>query len=186
MDAADIVIAGAGSAGCVLAHRLSQTREREVCLLEAGGTDEHALVRVPLAFSRLFRTERDWALQSEPEPHLHGRSLYIPRGRMLGGSSSLNAMIYIRGRQRDYDGWAARGCPGWSWADVLPFFVRAEANARLGGALHGRGGPLVVEDPRSPSAISRAFVDAAVALGHPRNDDFNGQTQLGAGLYQLT
>jgi choline dehydrogenase-like flavoprotein len=183
MEGVDIVIVGAGSAGCVLAHRLSHAKIGSVCLLEAGGADDHPAVRVPLAFSRLFRSARDWALQSEPEPHLDGRALFIPRGKMLGGSSSLNAMIYIRGRTSDYDGW---GCDGWSWREVLPWFVKAEANARLGAPLHGRDGPLVVQDPRNASPISRAFVEAAVAHGHPRNDDFNGATQLGAGLYQLT
>lgn len=186
VDAGDIVIVGAGSAGCVLANRLSARADRAVVLLEAGGSDQHPNVRVPLGFAKLFRTSRDWALRSEPEPQLGDRSLYIPRGRMLGGSSSLNAMIYIRGRPRDYDDWAAQGNPGWSHAEVLPYFRRAESNARLGDASHGTTGPLIVQDPRSPNPISSAFVAAAVALGHRANPDFNGADPTGAGLYQLT
>lgn len=183
---ADVVIVGAGSAGCVLAHRLSQAAERSVVLVEAGGSDAHPAVRVPLAFSTLFRSRRDWALVSEPEPHLGGRALFIPRGRMLGGSSSLNAMIYIRGRACDYDAWAAAGNHGWSWDEVLPYFVRAESNARLGAPHHGTTGPLRVEDPRDPRPISRAFVEAAAACGHRIVDDFNASDPTGAGLYQLT
>lgn len=181
----DFVIVGAGSAGCVLAGRLSEDPDVRVLLLEAGPHDRRLEVRVPAAFSRLFHGRRDWDLETESEESLAGRSLYVPRGRMLGGSSSLNAMIYIRGNRVDFDGWAAAGCPGWSYADVLPLFKRSERQERGPSEYHGADGPLWVSDPRSPSPLSREFVEAAVASGLPANDDFNGEHQEGAGLYQL-
>ncbi|MEZ5330720.1 MAG: GMC family oxidoreductase N-terminal domain-containing protein [Thermoanaerobaculia bacterium] len=181
----DFVVVGAGSAGCVLAGRLSEDPDVRVLLLEAGPHDRRLEVRVPAAFSRLFHGRRDWDLATEPEEPLAGRSLYVPRGRMLGGSSSLNAMIYIRGHRVDFDGWAATGCPGWSYAEVLPLFKRSEHQERGASEYHGAEGPLWVSDPRSPSPLSREFVAAAVASGLPANDDFNGEHQEGAGLYQL-
>jgi choline dehydrogenase len=181
----DHVVVGAGSAGCVLAHRLAAAGRR-VLVIEAGPPDTHTAIRVPMAFSRLFRGPLDWAYDTEPEPHLGGRRLFVPRGKVLGGSSSLNAMIYIRGRRRDYDDWRAQGCEGWGFSEMLPYFVRAEDNVRGASALHGTGGPLRVEDPRRPSVLSLAFVEAAVAAGQAKNADFNGETQEGFGLYQLT
>lgn len=182
-DAYDVVVVGAGSAGCVLAGRLTEDPNRRVLLLEAGPPDDADEVRIPAAFFQLFRTARDWDLRTEEQKQLLGRRLYWPRGRMLGGSSSLNAMIYIRGARADYDGW---GVPGWGYDDLLPYFLRAEDNARGASEWHGAGGPLRVEDPRAPQPISRAFVEAAAAAGIPTTTDFNGAEQDGAGLYQLT
>jgi choline dehydrogenase len=182
----DYVIVGAGSAGCVLANRLSAEPGVSVLLVEAGASDRTMNVRIPAAFSKLFRTKRDWNYDTEPEPHLDGRSLYIPRGKMLGGSSSMNAMIYIRGNRLDYDGWAERGAKGWSYDDVLPYFRRAENNERGEDAFHGTGGPLNVKDPSFPNPLSEAFVEGGSEAGIPRNPDFNGAEQEGMGLYQLT
>jgi len=182
----DYVIVGAGSAGCVLAARLSEDPAARVLLLEAGGPDDRREMRIPAAFSKLFRTAYDWAFETEPQPRLDRRALYWPRGRCLGGSSSINAMIYVRGHRVDYDGWAAAGNTGWAWADVLPYFLRAEDQTRGASDFHATGGPLRVEDQRDPRLLSRAFVDAAVEAGLPRNDDFNGPGQDGAGLFQVT
>ncbi|MFN3596336.1 MAG: GMC family oxidoreductase [Rubricoccaceae bacterium] len=181
----DYVIVGAGTAGCVLAHRLSADPSVNVLLLEAGGPDTRAEFHIPAAFSRLFQTEADWNYWTAPQEHLDGRSLYWPRGKVLGGSSSINAMIYIRGHRTDFDGWAAEGCRGWGYADVLPYFKRSEDNARGASAYHGVGGPLRVEDLRDPHPVSRAFVRAAEQAGVRPNDDFNGAEQEGAGLYQV-
>ncbi|MDH3522759.1 MAG: GMC family oxidoreductase N-terminal domain-containing protein [Acidobacteriota bacterium] len=182
----DYVIVGAGSAGCVLANRLSADARARVLLLEAGAGAGGLAVKIPAAFSKLFRTPRDWAFEAEPEPQFHGRRLYIPRGRMLGGSGSMNAMIYVRGHRADYDGWAAAGCAGWAWDDVLPYFRRAEGQQRGGSPYHGELGPLRVADPRQPHPLSLAFVAAAGEAGYPANDDFNGARQGGFGLYQVT
>src|SRR4051794_20554135 len=182
----DYVIVGAGSAGCVLANRLSADPSVSVLLVEAGASDRAMNVRIPAAFSKLFKTERDWDYSSEPEPHLDGRSLYIPRGKMLGGSSSMNAMIYIRGNRADYDGWAEQGAKGWSYDEVLPYHKRAENNERGGGEFHGSGGPLNVMDLSFPNPVSERFVDGGVEAGIPRNPDFNGPEQEGMGLFQVT
>ncbi len=182
----DYVIVGAGSAGCVLANRLSADPSRSVLLLEAGGSHRHPNVHIPAAFPKLFKSKRDWDYMTEPEPALKGRSVFIPRGKMLGGSSSMNAMIYIRGRRRDYDGWAEAGCDGWSYDDVLQLFKRSEDNQRIKDRYHGVGGELHVTDLVSPNPMSRAFVDACVAWGMAANDDFNGASQEGAGFYQVT
>ncbi|PAP77462.1 GMC family oxidoreductase [Rubrivirga marina] len=182
----DYLIVGGGSAGCVLAARLSEDPDVRVLLLEAGQGDSRPEIHIPATFSRLFQTEADWNYHTEPQPGAAGRSLYWPRGKVLGGSSSINAMIYIRGHHADYDGWAAGGCEGWGYADVLPYFKRSEDNARGASAYHGVDGPLRVEDPSDPSPISEAFVEAAEAVGVGRTDDFNGAEQTGAGLYQLT
>ena len=181
----DDIIIGAGSAGCVLAERLSADPSRRVLLLEAGPRDKQREVHIPAAFTKLFKTEVDWAYETEPEPHLNGRRLYWPRGKMLGGCSSLNAMLYVRGHRRDYDRWQEMGNPGWSFADVLPAFLRAEDQERGASKFHGVGGPLAVSDPRDPNPTSRAFVEAARELGWPINDDFNGEIQEGLGLYQV-
>ena len=182
----DFIIVGAGSAGCVLAGRLSEDPNVRVLLLEAGNAREPLASRVPAAFSKLFKTRHDWAFVSEPEPALGGRRLYIPRGKLLGGSSAMNAMIYMRGNPLDYDRWASLGGDGWSYADVLPFFMRAEDQARGANPAHGTGGRLRVEDLLCVNPLSTAFVTACEQIGIPRNDDFNSGTQDGAGFYQVT
>jgi choline dehydrogenase len=178
----DYVIVGAGSAGCVLANRLSEDPDVSVLLLEAGGPDTNDLVHLPAAFSALYRTAQDWDHSTVYEPFAGDRRIYLPRGKVLGGSSSINAMIYIRGNPLDYDEWG----PGWTWAEMLPYFKRAEDNERGETELHGAGGPLPVCDGRSRNPLAQAFVDAALACGHPANEDFNGPEQDGVGLYQLT
>jgi choline dehydrogenase len=182
----DYVIVGAGSAGCVLAARLTEDPDVTVALIEAGGPDTDQEIHVPAAFSQQFKTRLDWDFDTEPEPGLGGRRAYLPRGKTLGGSSSMNAMIYIRGAQADYDGWAANGAAGWSWADVLPYFVKAEDNERGADDFHGAGGPLGVSDGRSDHPLAQAWVDAAVQAGYELTGDFNGKTQFGVGKYQLT
>jgi choline dehydrogenase len=182
----DYIIVGAGSAGCVLASRLTEDPDVRVLLLEAGGPDDRQEIRVPAAFAQLFRTPYDWAYETEPEARLNGRRLYWPRGKMLGGSSSLNAMIYIRGNRHDYDTWRALGNDGWGYDDVLPHFKRAEHNERGASAYHGADGPLNVANLRYHNPLSEVFIDAAQEQGLPRNDDFNGARQEGVGLYQVT
>src|ERR671916_579517 len=178
----DYVIVGAGSAGCVLANRLTEDPDVSVLLLEAGGPDSNELVHLPAAFSALYRTAQDWDHSTIYEPYANERRIYLPRGKVLGGSSSINAMVYMRGNPLDYDDWG----PGWTWAEMLPYFKRAEDNERGESEHHGAGGPLPVSDGRSLNPLAQAFVDAAVACGHPLNDDFNGSAQDGVGLYQLT
>ncbi|MBR7520618.1 GMC family oxidoreductase [Pseudomonas juntendi] len=185
MDTFDYIVIGAGSAGCALSARLAQAG-KQVLLLEAGPADNHPYVHIPGTFIRVHGTRRTWMYRTQPEPFVNQREVFIPQGRTLGGGSSVNAMIYIRGQAEDYDDWQNAGCPGWGWNDVLPVFRRCEANARLGGELHGRQGPLKVSDPRHRHFLSRAFVDAAVQAGVPATDDFNGAQQEGAGFYQTT
>lgn len=183
----DIVIAGGGSAGCVLATRLSEDPGLQVALLEAGPPDDSVLIHCPGGLALMARNQRSsQLLHTEPQPGLLGRRGLQPRGRTLGGSSSTNAMIYMRGHPQDYEAWAAMGNPGWAWQDVLPWFIRAEGNERLGGELHGQGGPLNVADLRDPNPFSLRFVEAGVQAGLPRTDDFNGPAQEGVGLYQVT
>ena len=179
----DYVIVGAGSAGCVLAARLSEDPEASVLLLEAGPPDVNQNIHVPLGYLSLARTEVDWDYSSAPEPSCGGRRISLPRGKVLGGSSSINAMIYIRGNRRDYDEWAQ---PGWGWDDLFPYFLRAEDNERGASEWHGAGGPLPVSDQRSGNAITPAFVEAGVEAGLSRNEDFNGAEQEGVGMYQVT
>ncbi len=179
----DYVIVGAGSAGCVLAARLSEDPDLSVLLLEAGPPDVNENIHVPLGYLKLARTAVDWDYASAPEPNCDGRRISLPRGRVLGGSSSINAMIYIRGNRRDYDDW---GVPGWTWDDLFPYFLKAEDNERGASEWHALGGPLPVADQRSGNAISPAFVEAGVEAGLARNDDFNGAEQDGVGLYQVT
>ncbi len=179
----DYVIVGAGSAGCVLAARLTEDPDVHVLLLEAGPPDSSQNIHVPLGFTRNFRTRYDWDLATHPERQLQRRRIYLPRGRTLGGSSSINAMIYMRGNRADYDGW---GCDGWSFHDLLPYFKRAEDNERGADELHGAGGPLTVCDGRSRNPIAAAFIAAAVQAGLAPNDDFNGPAQDGTGWYQCT
>jgi choline dehydrogenase-like flavoprotein len=183
----DYLIVGAGSAGCVLANRLSADPGRSVCLIEAGPRDRSPLVHVPAGLLGTLPTRHlNWAYQTEPQPGLNGRRGYQPRGRTLGGSSAINAMIYMRGHARDYDEWAALGNSGWSYQDVLPVFRRSEDQARGPDPYHGVGGELAVADLPSPVAASHAFVESAARLGLPPNRDFNGAAQDGAGLYQVT
>ena len=180
----DFVIVGAGSAGCVLANRLSASHR--VLLLEAGGPDTEQNIHIPAGFAKLFRSAHDWNVTTVPQRHMNGRRMYQPRGKTLGGSSSLNAMIYVRGTRHDYDRWAAAGCAGWDWESVEPYFKKSEDNARGASEHHGAGGPLSVSDVRVPNVLSREFVDAGVELGYPRTDDFNGAAQEGFGPYQVT
>jgi choline dehydrogenase-like flavoprotein len=183
---ADYIIVGAGSAGCVLAARLTEDPDVRVTLIEAGAPDTAMEIHIPAAFGKLFQSKWDWDYLTDPEPGLDLRRRYLPRGKMLGGSSSMNAMIYIRGNPADYDQWAAGGAAGWGWPEVLPYFLRAEDNERGASDLHGAGGPLTVSDGRSRHALMDAFLEAAQQAGHKPNDDFNGPEQDGVGYYQLT
>ena len=183
----DFVIVGAGSAGCVLANRLSANPNHRVCLLEAGPGDASWLVRAPVGIIALMRSrQRNWRYWTVPQQHLDGRRLYIPRGRTLGGSSAVNAMIYTRGHPSDYDHWAALGNRGWGWADVLPIFRRCEGNVRGADAFHGGEGPLKVSDLTWAHPVSDAFVEAGGEAGETLNADFNGARQEGVGRYQVT
>jgi choline dehydrogenase len=182
----DYVIVGAGSAGCVLANRLSEDPDVRVLLVEAGPPDTADFIHIPAAFSALFRTQHDWDHITGWEPGANNRRIYLPRGRMLGGSSSMNAMIYIRGNPLDYDEWRDAGCAGWGWDDLLPYFLRAEDNERGASEFHGAGGPLPVSEARARSASCEAFMETVDALGLARNEDFNDGEQDGYGYYQVT
>ena len=188
MKAFDYVIVGAGSAGCVLANRLSADPNVEVLLIEAGGRDKSLMIHMPAGIPALLGkpNPHNWYLNTEGQLHLNNRRLYWPRGRGWGGSSSINGMIYIRGHARDYDRWRQMGCDGWSFADVLPYFKRAEGNENGGDAFHGGDGPLCVTNGRSANPLFRAFIQAGVEAGHTQTADFNGKTQEGFGPYQLT
>jgi choline dehydrogenase len=180
----DYVIVGAGSAGCVLANRLTADGRSTVLLLEAGPRDKDFWIHVPLGYGKLFaRTDVNWAYESEPEPTLNGRRVFTPRGKVLGGSSSINGLVHIRGQREDYDGW---GVPGWGFADLLPYFRKCEDNERGASEWHGAGGPLAVSDLPQPHELGDAFIASAMALGIPRNPDFNGASQEGTGYYQAT
>ena len=186
-DAFDYVIVGAGSAGCVLAARLSEDPSVSVCLLEAGASDKSFLIHVPIGLAVLVPWPvHNWSFRTTPQPGLGGRRGYQPRGKTLGGSSSINAMVYTRGHRSDYDAWAALGNAGWSYADVLPYFRRAEHNERLADEFHGRNGPLNVADPRSPSGFTELWLASAEREGMKRSVDFNGADQEGVGYYQVT
>jgi choline dehydrogenase len=182
----DYVIVGAGSAGCVLAARLSEDRDARVAVLEAGAEDTQPEIHIPAAFPALFKSSWDWDLEGEPEPGLDNRRLYLPRGRMLGGCSSINAMIYIRGNRADYEAWAAAGLEGWGYDDVLPYFKRSEDNERGEDAFHGAGGPMSVSESRSMHPLVDTMLEAARQAGHEHNPDFNGARQEGVGRFQLT
>jgi choline dehydrogenase-like flavoprotein len=182
----DYVIVGAGSAGCVLANRLTEDPSVRVLLIEAGKRDRHPNIKIPAAFAKQFQTKLDWDLATEPEPHCDGRSLYVPRGKGLGGSSSMNAMLYVRGNPLDYDSWAAAGAEGWGWDDVRPYFLKAEDNQRGDSEHHATGGPLRVEDERSPRPLTGRFLAACEEAGVPHIDDYNGPEQDGASLAQVT
>jgi len=182
----DYVIVGAGSAGCVLAARLSEDADVKVALLEAGGPDTRSEIATPMAFPMLLKSSIDWDLLGEMEPGLGGRRLFLPRGKVIGGSGSINAMIYLRGNRADYDEWAADGAEGWSYDDVLPYFKRSEDNERGADAFHGAGGPLSVSDSRAMSPLIETMIEASVLAGYEHNPDFNGARQEGVGRFQLT
>ena len=182
----DYIIVGAGSAGCVLADRLSEDPAVRVLLLEAGGKDTNPFIHIPAGFGRLQKPSVNWCFQLKPQKHLNDREIWYPQGKTLGGSSSINAMIYIRGQRADYDGWAEAGNDGWSYREVLPYFMRSEHNERLADEYHGTGGRLGVSDQISQNILSKAFVRAAQQAGHKYNADFNGAFQAGTGPYQVT
>jgi choline dehydrogenase len=186
-EAFDFIIVGAGSAGCVLADRLTASGLYRVLLLEAGPSNWHPWLHIPLGFGRLFSDRRyNWCYATEPQPGCHNREVIAPRGKVLGGSSSINGLIYIRGQAEDFNFWRQLGNAGWSFEDVLPYFRKAEDNERGADEFHGAGGPLAVSDLRDRHPLAEAYVEAAVQCGYPRNDDFNGAAQEGAGYYQTT
>jgi choline dehydrogenase len=185
MSSVDYVIVGAGSAGCVLANRLTEDPAVRVVLLEAGGKDRSPNIKIPAAFAEQFHTKLDWDYYSEPEPHCNDRKLYLPRGKSLGGSSSMNAMLYVRGRPIDYDLWEQQGAAGWGWDDVRPYFLKAENDERGGSEHHGVGGPVNVQNQRSPRRINADFLEAAQAAGIPRCADYNSPEQDGCDMFQV-
>jgi choline dehydrogenase len=183
----DYIVVGAGSAGCVLANRLTASGRHRVLLLEAGGRDSNIWIHIPLGYGKLFDNAKvNWLYRTEPEPELNNRRVIQPRGKVLGGSSSINGLLYIRGQHEDYDHWRQLGNAGWAFADVLPYFRRAEDQARGADDMHGVDGPLAVSDVSEPHPLCDAFIEAAELSGYPRNDDFNGPRQEGAGYFQLT
>jgi choline dehydrogenase len=182
----DYLVIGAGSAGCVVANRLTEDPDTTVLLLEAGNPDTKPEIQAPSVWTSLLGTEVDWAYWSEPEPHLNGRKILCSRGKVVGGSSSINAMIYIRGNRYNFDHWQALGNSGWSYEEVLPYFKKSEHQQRGASEFHGVDGALSVTDPIAPSAVNDQFIEAATQLGYDRNPDFNGAYQEGVGLYQLT
>ncbi|MBO68677.1 MAG: choline dehydrogenase [Acidiferrobacteraceae bacterium] len=182
----DYVVVGAGSAGCVLANRLSANGKHQVLLLEAGPPDSYPWIHIPIGYAKtMFHPRYNWCFYTDPEPAMNDRQIYWPRGKVLGGSSSINGLIFIRGQPLDYDGWAALGNLGWAWEDVLPYFIRLEKNARGSNSWRGDSGPQAVSDINSPNLLAGAFIEACIEAGYERNDDFNGERQDGAGYYQL-
>ncbi|MBK9467620.1 MAG: GMC family oxidoreductase N-terminal domain-containing protein [Gammaproteobacteria bacterium] len=182
----DYIIIGAGSAGCALASRLSREASRHVLLLEAGGPDRHPMIHVPLGFAFLMKDRSvNWCYQTEPEPELDYRKIAWPRGKVVGGTSAINGMVYIRGQREDYEAWAAAGNPGWSYEEMLPWFLASEHNTRGADALHGSGGGLWVDEVGPPLECTDLFIQAGVSIGLPFNTDFNGPSQEGIGRYQV-
>ncbi len=187
MDEFDYIVVGGGSAGCAVAARLTEDPAVRVCLLEAGGPDKSVLIHAPAGVAAILPTPLfNWAFKTEPQPGLNGRRGYQPRGRTLGGSSSINAMLYVRGHRSDYDHWAGLGNRGWSYDEVLPFFRKAENNETHDDEYHGRGGPLNVAELKSPSALDKVFIEAAGQMQIPPTPDYNGAEQYGAHQYQVT
>ncbi len=183
----DYIVVGAGSAGCVLAARLSEDPATRVLLLEAGPPDDSLWIHLPIGYGKtMWSKTYNWCFHTDPDPNMNGRRIYWPRGKTLGGSSSINGLIYIRGQREDYDHWAALGNDGWGYEDVLPYFIKSERNQRGANAHHGGDGPLPVSDIGANNELIEAFIAGAGEMGVPRNDDFNGARQEGAGYYQLT
>ena len=186
-QAFDYIVVGAGSAGCVLAARLSEDPAARVLLLEAGPPDRSIWIHLPIGYGKTMWSPRyNWCFHTDPDPNMNGRRIYWPRGKTLGGSSAINGLIYIRGQHQDYDHWARLGNAGWSHDEVLPYFIRSEANQRGANRWHGDSGPLKVSDIGARHELIEAFIDGAQEIGVARNDDFNGAQQEGAGYYQLT
>lgn len=183
----DYIVVGAGSAGCALANRLSEDPKNTVLLLEAGPNDRHFWIHLPIGYGKtMFNPTYNWSFNTEPVPTLDNRPIYWPRGKTLGGCSSINGLVYIRGQHQDYDNWETQGNKGWGWRDVLPYYKKMECNERGESEYHGGSGPLHVSDLREPNELVDAFIRGANQIGIPRNDDFNGAQQGGAGYFQLT